>query len=132
MKPRNVIATLLMVLGLVLSTAPGAMAISDAWSHPDGVARMSYDDSGDIYKICDTKTDDVGVSGRLNVRQRDGSWNHFAWIRDGNGNNDDCTSNNVDVLLENADYTFTICQQNTSDGARYNCATSPRIKGEDD
>ncbi|QFZ19758.1 hypothetical protein [Saccharothrix syringae] len=74
--------------------------------------------------------DDIGVSGRINVRQADGSWNHFAWVRDGNGNNDRCgDANNVDVIRESADYTFTICQQNTAEGVRYNCATSPAISG---
>ncbi|MFD7659102.1 hypothetical protein ACFV4N_34420 [Actinosynnema sp. NPDC059797] len=130
MKTRKVVAVLALVIGSAVSTAPGAMARSDAWTHPDGVARMTYDDGTDTYRVCDTKTDDVGVSGRLNVRQPDGSWNHFAWVRDGNGNNSDCTGNNVDVVRESADYTFTICQQNTAEGARYNCATSPRIAGD--
>jgi hypothetical protein len=129
MRLRHVVAVLMMVLGLAASTAPGAMARSDSWTHPDGIGRMIYDDGGDIYTVCDTKTDDIGVSGRLNVQQADGSFKPFAWIRDGNGNNSDCTSNNVDVIRESADYTFTICLQNTATGTRYNCATSPHIPG---
>jgi hypothetical protein len=130
MKFRNVLVTPLMALGLVLSITPGAMAISDSWSHPDGVGRASYDDGGDIYWVCDTKSDDIGVAGRLNVRQADGSWHHFPYVRDGNGNNDECsTPNNVDVLRENAYYTLTVCQQNTSEGVRYNCRTSTNIPG---
>ncbi len=129
MRSRRVGTTVALALAVVVATAPSAMAQSDSWTHPDGVGRMLFNDNGDIYTVCDTKTDDVGVSGRINVRQADGSWNHFAWIRDGNGNNDDCTSNNVDVIREGADYTFTICQQNTASGTRYNCATSTRIPG---
>lgn len=129
MRPRRVVATLAMVLGLVLITAPSAMAQSDSWSHPDGVGNMSFDDGGDIYEVCDKKTDDIGVVGRINVEQANGSWNHFAWVRDGNGNNNDCTPNNVDVIREAADYTFTICQQNTSTGPHFNCRTSTRING---
>lgn len=127
---RRVGTTAAMALALMLAAAPSAMAVSDTWWHPDGVGSMSYDDGGDIYTVCDRKTDGVGVSGRIQVRQADGSWNSFAWIRDGNGNNGDCTSNNVDVIREAADYRFQICQQNTADGARYNCATSPAIRGD--
>lgn len=129
-KTKKTIAVLAMVLGSVVATAPGAMARSDAWAHPDGVGRMSCGDGGDVYAVCDTKSDYIGVAGRLDVRQADGSWGHFTRVRDGNGNNSDCTSNNVDVIRESADCTFTICRQNTADGARYNRVTSPAIPGD--
>lgn len=130
MKSKALVAILATTLGLVMLNAPAAMAVSDWWTHPDGVGKMHFDDGGDIYKVCDTKTDDVGVSGRIEVRQADGSWNSFPWVRDGNGNNGDCDGvNNTDVIREGADYRFRICQQNTAQGTRYNCAVSTPISG---
>ncbi|MEV4026746.1 hypothetical protein AB0K14_28335 [Actinosynnema sp. NPDC050801] len=106
------------------------MAVSDSWTHPGDIGRASYNDNGDSYWVCDIKTDDIGVVGRINVKQADGSWHHFPYVRDGNGNNGDCsTPNNVDVIRENAYYTFTVCLQNTSGGTPYYCRESPQIPG---
>lgn len=123
-----------MALGLAVMTVPSASAQSDGWTHPDGVGYMYFNDDGDIYRVCDTKSDSVGVSGRIEVKKADGTWNKtFPWLRDGDGNNgtsgDACTYNNTDVQRESATYRFTICQQNTASGSRYNCKSSSGIPG---
>ena len=102
-------------------TAPVALAQSG--SLDAGFGTISYNDNGDSYTVCDTRTDDVGVTGRIAVQRADGSWNYFPWRRDGDGNNGNCEGNNVDILRESATVLMQVCLQNTSSGDPYSCNT---------
>jgi len=122
MRMRSAVAAAGLAGALACLAAPSAVAMSGALTVSFG--KISYDDSGDSYTVCDTATDSVGVTGRISVQQADGSWHHFAWRRDGTGDDGTCAGNNVDVLREAADVRLTICRQNGADGPRYDCRSA--------
>ncbi|CAM5610698.1 hypothetical protein SALBM311S_05966 [Streptomyces alboniger] len=79
-------------------TASTAQAAEDAVldsnkkiSIPGGRGTMTFIDDGDVFKVCDTKADGYGVSGRL----IDNNYNEKLYITD--GGDADCGKKGYDV-----------------------------------
>lgn len=111
------------VLGDALwMSAPTATADSGGWYNAYGT--IYFDDGANHTKVCDTRTDSVGVSGRISVRQGSGAWYHHKWHRDGTGNDSTCAGGYETINLEGAKVLLTICAQNGAGTVRYACSST--------
>jgi hypothetical protein len=111
-----------MLCGALWTNAPAAMAVNGKVINDFGYTH--FDDGANDIDVCDTRTDHIGVSGRISVQQADGSWFDHEWHRDGNGNNGDCAGGYEVINRESAKYKLTICAQNGAGTPRYACFTA--------
>ena len=117
---RTTLVSGLMAGGLVLAggAAPAAAA-SGYVTSPGG--KTTFNDSGDIYTVCDTAKDGMSAVGWIEVRQANGSWYKHPVIK-ATGGKGDCVRKNVDVKREKAQLKIVSCRQDIgAGGGIYNC-----------